>query len=58
MKRIKAKLGSKKRCTLQSDASSVSCTFRIHGSPGLLRSAYQPKGKSANSLRLRSSSIG
>ena len=32
--------------------------FRVHGSPTLMRPAYQPKGRSANSARLGSRSIG
>src|SRR5579864_25640 len=38
--------------------SSSECFLRLHGSPTLDRSAYQPSGRSANSTRLGSRSIG
>ncbi len=41
-----------------SGSSSFECSFRVHGFPTLSRLAYQPKGKSANSARLGSRSIG
>src|SRR6185437_4954965 len=41
-----------------SDTSAAECFFRVHGSPTLARSAYQPKGRSANSARLGSRSMG
>jgi hypothetical protein len=41
-----------------SEASSGMRFLRIHGSPSLSRSAYQPNGRSANSTRLGSRSIG